>query len=108
MAVVRIDSRSIYDWVSFHKTCRIAFGFPDFYGMNLNAFIDCLSYIDEGDGMSKIVLEPNEVLRIEVLESENFKSRLPEVFEGFVDSVDFVNRRFVEDGKEEKIDLVML
>lgn len=108
MAVVRIDSKTIYDWDSFHTTCKVAFGFPDFYGMNLNAFIDCLSYFDEGDGISNIVLDPNEILHIEVLESHDFKSRLPDVFEGFADSVDFINRRFVEDGKKEKIDLVML
>lgn len=108
MAIVRIDSHSIYDWESFHNTCKVAFGFPDFYGMNLNAFIDCLSYIDEGDGKSNIILEPNEILQIEILDSETFKTRLPEIFEGFVDSVEFVNQRFVEDGKDEKITRVML
>lgn len=108
MAVVRLLSRSIYDWSSFHQACKGAFGFPDFYGMNLNAFIDCLSYIDEGDGMSNIILDSGEILLIEVLDSADFKTRLPEVFAGFVESIDFINRRYVQDGKEEKINLVLL
>jgi hypothetical protein len=56
MATVRLDASLITDWNSFHTTCRETFGFPEFYGMNMNAWIDCLTYLDEGDGMSQFHL----------------------------------------------------
>jgi RNAse (barnase) inhibitor barstar len=47
MAIVRIDGTKITDWASFHIVCKEAFGFPSFYGENMDAFIDCLTYIDK-------------------------------------------------------------
>src|SRR5687768_4591347 len=99
MAVVRIDSRKIHDWASFHEICKEAFGFPAFYGMNMNAFIDCLTYIDEGDGMSNIILNGRELLRIELLSAADLSSRLPEIVDALSDSVDAVNQRFIDEGK---------
>jgi hypothetical protein len=83
--------------------CKEAFGFPDFYGANMNAFIDCLTYIDEGDGMSNIVLRDGEVLRIDLLSSDDLFTRLPEIANGLVDAVLSINARFIEDGRPEKI-----
>jgi RNAse (barnase) inhibitor barstar len=108
MAVVRIDSEKIVDWTSFHSVCKEAFGFPPFYGMNLDALIDCLSYIDEGDEMSNIFLTAGESLRIELLSADNFRTRLPEISSGLVGAIEAVNQRFVEHDKPEKIELVKL
>jgi RNAse (barnase) inhibitor barstar len=49
MATAILDTSRIIDWDTFHAVSREAFGFPDFYGCNLNAWIDCLTYLDEGD-----------------------------------------------------------
>jgi RNAse (barnase) inhibitor barstar len=108
MALVQIDSRQIDDWASFHKTCREAFGFPMFYGANLDALIDCLTYIDEGDGMSNVLREPDEKLRIEFLGSKEFRNRLPKILDGFVDAIESVNQRFADQGKQRRIALIML
>ena len=107
MPIVQIDGWKINDWTSFHSTCREVFGFPSFYGMNLNAFIDCLSYIDEDDGMSNIILKPDEHLTIELLESKDFQLRVPEVFDGLIDSIQAINQRFIDDGKQERISLAL-
>lgn len=37
MAVVQLDTKLITDWASFHFVCKEAFGFPEFYGMNMDA-----------------------------------------------------------------------
>ena len=108
MSLVRIDSSRITDWPSFHETCKEAFDFPSFYGMNLSAFVDCLTYIDEGDGMSNIVLEPGEMLTIELLSADDFQSRVPEIFNGLIDSVQAINRRFTDETKPERVRLVLL
>src|SRR5258705_9310751 len=108
MATVRLETSTISDWDSFHKTCQRVFGFPDFYGMNMNAWIDCLTYLDEGDGMSRFHLSPGEKLIIEVVDSDSFKSRLPDIFDALVECTDAVNRRYLEDAKAPLLSLVFL
>lgn len=91
MAHVKLDTKRISDWDSFHLVSKDAFGFPDFYGMNMNAWIDCLTYLREDDGMSRFQLAKDEMLHIEVSDTENFNSRLPEIFDAFVECSAFVN-----------------
>ena len=47
MKMVKIDCSLIKDWESFHQCFREGFGFPAFYGNNMNAWIDCMSSLDE-------------------------------------------------------------
>jgi len=108
MATVRLDTSGISDWDSFHTTCREVFGFPDFYGMNMNAWIDCLTYLDLGDGMSRFELAPGEILNIEVTHTQSFNSRAPEIFDALVECTAFVNQRHIEAGKPPLLHLVFL
>ena len=108
MATVRLDTSLITDWNSFHRTCREAFGFPDFYGMNMNAWMDCLTYLDEGDGMSRFHLAPGEKLNIEITDTELFSLRLPETFSAVIHRTAFVNDRYVAAGKPPLLSLVFL
>ncbi len=32
MAIVKLDTKQITDWTSFHLLCKEVFGFPSFYG----------------------------------------------------------------------------
>src|SRR5215213_532383 len=98
MATAHLNTETITDWRSFHEASREAFGFPDFYGMNMNAWIDCLSYLDEGDGMSCFHLSGGEVLNVEILAAETFNARLPEIFAALVECSAVVNRRYIESG----------
>lgn len=66
MRIVNIDCNEITDWDSFHGYFKRTFGFPDFYGANMNAWIDCLTYLDEDDGMSKIKIEKNTTLTLQL------------------------------------------
>jgi len=93
MAKARINTKQIKDWKSFHQLCKEELGFPDFYGMNMDAWIDCLSYLDDGDGMSRFNLAKGEILLIEISDTEDFNSRLPEIFDALVECSAFVNRR---------------
>ncbi len=45
--MVFVDTTEITDWQFFHQIFSQIFGFPTFYGNNMDAFIDCLSYFDE-------------------------------------------------------------
>jgi barstar (barnase inhibitor) len=108
MAYARLDGSTIANWDDFHSACAVEFGFPDFYGRNGNAWIYCLSYISEGDGMSRFTLEPGEVLRIEVASSELLRGRAPEILRALVDWTEVVNDRFVESGGQPRLQLAFL
>jgi hypothetical protein len=56
--VVEVPISQIHDWDTFHDTFAQALGFPDFYGRNMDAWIDCLTYADEDDGMRAITAGP--------------------------------------------------
>jgi len=108
MATARLETQSITDWQSFHGICREVFGFPDFYGMNMDAWIDCLSYLDEDAGMTRFNLAEGEMVHIDVSATESLNRRLPEIFDALVECSAFVNRRYVEDGKAAVLSLVFL
>jgi hypothetical protein len=108
MATVRLPTERITNWQSFHEVCREVFGFPDFYGMNMDAWIDCMSDLDEDAGMTRFNLAEGEMLHIEVSATESFNRRLPEIFDALVECSAFVNQRYVEDGKAPVISLVLL
>ncbi|WP_306016584.1 barstar family protein [Oceanicaulis sp. MMSF_3324] len=39
---IRFASNELRDWASFHEACAKKFGFPDYYGRNRDAWIDCM------------------------------------------------------------------
>ena len=49
MPLVRLDGSRLRTWDGFHDAFASAFGFPGFYGRNMNAWIDCMSYLDDPD-----------------------------------------------------------
>jgi RNAse (barnase) inhibitor barstar len=42
---VQIAGSKITDWDSFHDLFAEVFGFPGFYGRNMNAWNDCMTYL---------------------------------------------------------------
>jgi|SRR6478672_4497157 len=94
MAAVRLETENIVDWDSFHLKCKEVFGFPDFYGKNMDAWIDCLTYVRDGDGMSRFKMCENEMLEIEVTDTRSFNERVPEIFDALIQSSAFVNSRY--------------
>ncbi len=99
MKRVPIPTEEITDWSSFHDVFARVFGFPDFYGRNMNAWIDCMTSLDSPeDGMSTVHAEPGGVLIIDLGECTDFARRLPGIYEVLLDSSAFVNHRKMEIG----------
>lgn len=104
---IEIDFSKIRDWDSFHSVFSEVMGFPDFYGNNNNAWIDCMSYIDDEDaGMSKVTVKPGESLDVIVTGSEKTIESKSEVFLGFIDIVAAVNQRFIESNTNTRLKVV--
>src|SRR6267142_2180649 len=96
---VRVDADQIKDWPSFHRAFADAFGFPEFYGLNMDAWIDCLTYLDDpSSGMTKVHTTGSGVVSLVVDNAANFKKRCPEQFASLVECAAFVNWRRMEKG----------
>jgi hypothetical protein len=106
MPTVQLDARNMTDWPGFHKESRLVFGFPDFYGNNLSAWIDCLSSLRDGDGMSRFTLGPQESLEVEILHAGVLRSKAPDIADALQDVVDEVNERCAERGESPVLHLV--
>ena len=107
MPTVRLDGRQIGNWAAFHDACTSVFGFPDFYGRNMDAWIDCLSYLRESDGMSSFVLGAGEMLEIEVVHSDSLRSQAPDILDALEECTNEVNERYVENGENPALTLVL-
>lgn len=97
MKTVVINTKSITDIQTFHQEFKHVLGFPDFYGMNMDAWIDCMS--DIRGGMTSENLNTEEPLCIELLNTEDFGKRLPELLEDLIDCTAFVNQHFIQGDK---------
>jgi RNAse (barnase) inhibitor barstar len=86
MRRVEIDTARITDQNSFHAVFAEIFGFPSYYGKNMDAWIDCMS--DEIAGT---------IILLDLKRAEEFKQRLPDVFESIIKCSAFVNQRYEND-----------
>ncbi len=97
--LIEIDGATITSWRSFHSVFKSIMGFPDFYGANMNAWIDCMTCVDEpDDAMSKVHAPEEGVLVIHLKSAKSLKKRCPELFETLVEATALVNFRRIEMG----------
>ena len=100
MTLVKLDTRGITDWASFHDVFAKAVGFPSFYGRNMDAWIDCMTWLDDQSAeMTKVHAPPGGVVVLEIQHVDDFASRCPEQFEAIIECAAFVNWRKIESGK---------
>jgi Barstar (barnase inhibitor) len=100
MTVVRLDCDRINDWDSFHAVFAEVFGFPGFYGRNMNAWIDCMSYLDDpASGMSQVSIPTGGVLTIQLDGVDEFAARCPEQYSALIECAAFVNWRRSSEGE---------
>lgn len=97
--IVIIPTSRIVDWESFHNVFDEALGFPQFYGRNMNAWIDCLTYADDAEsGMVANSVAGGDLLTLSIVDTAEFKRRCPEQFDALIDCTAFVNYRRREVG----------
>ena len=106
--VIDIPVDRIVDWDSFHTLFQERLGFPEFYGRNMDAWIDCLTSADQPDhGMMAAAVQPGELLTLAIGNMGDFQARCPEQFSALVESAAFVNYRRAEVGEPPVIALLL-
>ena len=103
MARISLDGASIRDWDSYHSVCARAFGFPDFYGRNRDAWIDCVSSMRDREAMTGITLADDEALVVEIASSDSVPD---EMVGALVRDAAAVNQRDEEIGQRPSLYLV--
>lgn len=94
--VVTVDGAAMRDWPGFHAEMARAFGFPDSYGDNLDAWIDCLSALDQpDDGLTTVHARPGGVVVLEIIAAAELPAN---IHRAVVDGAAFVNWRRRERG----------
>jgi RNAse (barnase) inhibitor barstar len=96
---VQIDASRITDWPSFHSVFAEACGFPSFYGRNMNAWIDCMTSLDDPDAaMSEVHSPPGGIVVLTLLDAKAFAARCPDQYNALNECSAFVNARRLETG----------
>jgi len=101
MRTVKIDSAKILDKDGFHRFFSDLFGFPDYYGANMNAWIDCMTYLDDKEsGMTtKINVKKGELIVLQLENTEVLKKHAPDIYTDLIECSAFVNYRRIEVGE---------
>lgn len=92
--IKKIDCSEILDWPSFHDVFISAFGFPDFYGRNLSAWVDCMTSLE--DDFSGFVVEKGKMVVLQLDHGQKLKDRSPEIWNAILELAAFVNYRRLE------------
>ena len=106
MTIAVLDATQITGWDSFHAESARAFGFPDVYGRNMDAWIDCLTDLD--GGMSRFSLAFGETLTIEVRGARDFAARCPQIAAALSEAIAAVNERSREAGEPPRLALMLV
>jgi len=94
---VIIDFTKITDLETFHAAFNETMGFPHFDGHNLDAWIDCMSSIDDVDaGRSSVTISPDESLEMIIIGTESALKNCPKVFNAFLEGTASVNQSFLK------------
>jgi len=107
MPTAVLNGKGITDEASFHAQCVQVLGFPEFYGNNIDAWVDCLSYLRDDENMTKFRLKPNEVLEIVLQDAEAMKTQLPDLLEEITFCVAGINERYEDYGEKPALKLVL-
>lgn len=92
--IVAVPVDQINDWSTFDDVFQRAFGFPEFYGRSIDAWIDCMTSLDSAeDGMSTLTVAPSGLVVLAIDDAGDFKKRCPEQYHALVEASAFVNYR---------------
>ena len=91
---VVVDASLITDWETCHDVFSETFGFPDWCGRNMNAWIDCMTSLDKPDDkLSRVHAPSGGILVLRIDNAKDFASRCPEQYAAIVECASFVNWR---------------
>ncbi|HCT5824016.1 TPA: barstar family protein [Citrobacter sedlakii] len=105
MITLSIDFKGISSESELHDKFKQLFGFPDFYGKNFHAFVDCLTSLRiPEEGMTSINIKQDEYILLEV---GNINQLSDDLKHNFLLSIQDVNSRSILFGEKASILLLL-
>ncbi|HAF2950225.1 TPA: barstar family protein [Salmonella enterica] len=105
MITLSIDLKEMNGVIEFHNKFKQLFGFPDFYGNNFHAFVDCLTSLRiPEDGMTSVNIKQDEYILLEV---SNINHLSDDLRHDFLLSIQEVNNRSILFGEKASILLLL-
>ncbi|MFV0292131.1 MAG: barstar family protein [Paracoccus sp. (in: a-proteobacteria)] len=75
-----LDLHAVNSLEDFQKLSSALFGFPDFYGNNMRAWVDCVRSIrDPDEGLTKFFVKKNEILVLKIVGFNHIEKNVPEL-----------------------------
>jgi len=90
-----IKADSILNWDAFHNVFQAEFGFPAYYGRNMDAWNDCMSDACHSGGAVSLRIDDAHIL----------KDKAPDILDALVECSAFINWRCTKDGADPLIAL---
>ena len=88
MVIFNINGRKIKDWKSFHREFKKELNFPDYYGENMDAWIDCVEELADVPTL------------ININHGKYLKVNSPDILEAILECSAFVNHSKVKLGEQ--------
>jgi len=88
MQLYYLKAENLTNWKSFHSEFKRVLCFPDYYGENMNAWIDC---------MDELVVDKQIAIHIE--NGKFLKEAAPDILEALLECAAFINFRMMEAGE---------
>jgi Barstar (barnase inhibitor). len=107
MKTIELDFKNISTLDEMHIMLNEKFGFPDFYGKNVNALIDCLSDLRYPEyEMCKFHLDSKEDILI--IKLKNFTDRNDFIINHFLTAIKGVNNKNLYSDTLPSIHLILI
>jgi len=88
MRTFKIDGKKLTDWNSFHSEFKSELNFPNYYGENMDAWIDCVDELTE------------ELTILQIENGKFLKENKPELLNAILECGAFVNYRKIEQNEK--------
>ena len=90
--ILRVDVGEVSSWNDFHDLFAEKLGFPDFYGRNMDAWIDCMTSLDvPADEMTKTHVESGKIMTLLIENATELKTSQPQIWNALNECSAFVN-----------------
>jgi RNAse (barnase) inhibitor barstar len=95
--IVELSGTELVGEVAFHDTFFRIFGFLEGYGRNMDAWIDCMSYLRASDRhMTTLQIGASETLTLLIRDHVALRDRAPKQWLDLIECCAFVNRRAID------------
>jgi RNAse (barnase) inhibitor barstar len=97
----KINASKILSWNAFHSYFQKKFGFPDFYGRNMNAWIDCMGDLDKPEhGMTtNFSIGKGEYLVIRLVNVDELKVKAHDIYIALLECSAHINNGRISTGE---------